>query len=67
MSADPELPIRLPEHLSDEAIASLVNALYAFAEALENRYYAELQRHYRNKYRDPKSNKPGSAAPFPPF
>jgi hypothetical protein len=67
MNADPELPVRLPEQLSDETIASLVDARYAFAEALENRYYAELQRHYRNKRRDPGSNEPGSPDPFPPF
>lgn len=67
MSADPELPVRLPEHASDEAIANLIDALYAFVEALENRYYAELQRHYRNKHRDPESNKPSSADPFPPL
>jgi hypothetical protein len=67
MSTDPELPVRLPEHLSDEAIASLIESLYAFAEALENRYYAELRRHYRNNGNDLKPNAPKLPDPFPPF
>jgi hypothetical protein len=64
MSTYPELPVRLPEHLSDEAIAKRIESLYAFAEALENRYYAELQRHYQNNGNE---LEPGLPDPFPPF
>ena len=41
------LPLDLPEDLSDEAVAQLVECLYEFARCLENRYYGQLRRYYQ--------------------
>jgi hypothetical protein len=38
----------LPEHLSDEAAAQMLELLYAIAQALENRYFAEIRRYYQH-------------------
>lgn len=38
----------LPEHLSDEAAAQMVELLYEIARALENRYFAEIRRYYQD-------------------
>lgn len=38
----------LPDHLSDEAAAQMVDLLYAIAQTLENRYFAEITRYYQN-------------------
>ena len=38
----------LPEHLSDEAAAQMVELLYAIAQVLENRYFVEIRRYYQN-------------------
>jgi len=36
----------LPEHLSDEAAAQMLELLYTITQALENRYFAQIRRHY---------------------
>ncbi len=41
------LPLELPEDLSDEAVAQLVECLYEIARCLENRYYGQLRRYYQ--------------------
>lgn len=41
------LPLELPEDLSDEAVAQLVECLYEFARCVENRYYGQLRRYYQ--------------------
>jgi len=38
----------LPEHLSDEAAAQMLEWLYELASALENRYYGQIKRYYQN-------------------
>jgi hypothetical protein len=45
MTEEP-LPLELPDELSDEAIAGLLECLYEFARCLENRYFAQLHRYY---------------------
>lgn len=37
--------LELPEELSDEAVAALVECLYEIAGYLENRYFAQLHRY----------------------
>jgi len=37
----------LPEHLSDEAAAKMIELLYQIAQSLENRYFAQIRRYYR--------------------
>lgn len=38
--------IALPDELSDEAVAQLLECLYEIAHALESHYAAQLHRHY---------------------
>jgi len=38
--------LALPDDLSDEAVAQLVESLYEIARALENHYAEQLHRHY---------------------
>lgn len=38
----------LPEDLSDEAVAQIVEILYSLARAIENRYCAQIIRHYQD-------------------
>jgi len=38
----------LPEHLSDEAAAQMVELLYDIARTFENRYYGNIRRYYQN-------------------
>lgn len=38
----------LPEHLSDEAAAQMLELLYELARTLENRYYGQIKRYYQN-------------------
>ena len=46
------LPLELPEDLSDEAVAVLVECLYEIARSLENRYLGQLRRHYQARLCD---------------
>lgn len=46
------LPLELPEDLSDEAVAVLVECLYEIAGALENCYCGQLRRHYQARFGD---------------
>ncbi|NIR29014.1 MAG: hypothetical protein GWN84_06805 [Gammaproteobacteria bacterium] len=46
MSYPDPLPLEWPEELSDETVAQLLECLYELARALENRYYAQLQRYH---------------------
>jgi hypothetical protein len=47
MTEQTPLLVELPDRLSDETIATLIESLYALAGALENRYFAELHRYYQ--------------------
>jgi len=38
----------LPETLSDEAAAQMLELLYNIARALENRYFAQIRRYYQD-------------------
>lgn len=38
--------LELPEELSDETVAALVECLYELARHLESRYFAQLHRYY---------------------
>ena len=40
------LRLPLPDDLHDAAVAHLVESLYLFAAAIENRYYGQLRRYY---------------------
>jgi hypothetical protein len=39
----------LPQYLSDEAAAALVELLYDLAAALENRYLGQVIRHHQHR------------------
>jgi hypothetical protein len=41
------LPLDLPDDLSDETVAQLVECLYEIARSLENCYCGQLRRHYQ--------------------
>ena len=45
MREDP-WPLELPDALSDEAAAQLLECLYELARYLEQRYFAQLHRYY---------------------
>ena len=51
MNTDDERDFELPDDLSDEAAAQLIECLYEIARVLENRYFAQIRRHY-NQYTD---------------
>ena len=58
-----ECPYRLdlPDHLSDAAVAHLVDLLYALASAIENRCYHQLRRYHadqRNQHHEHQSSPP---------
>ena len=42
-------PFDLPEELSDQAAAELVQCLYEFAAYVESRYFAQIERHYEGE------------------
>ncbi len=44
------LLLDLPEDLSDETVAQLVECLYAIAGSLENCYFERLRRHYQGRF-----------------
>ena len=46
MNPEPRPCIPLPEDLTDEAAAALIECLYDAARVLENHYAAQLMRHY---------------------
>ena len=46
MNTDDERDFELPDNLSDEAAAQLICCLYEIARCLENRYFAQIRRHY---------------------
>lgn len=46
------LPLELPEELSDEAVAQLVECLYEIAHCLENCYFGQLHRYYQARHLD---------------
>ena len=45
----PPPPFDLPEELSDQAAAELVQCLYEFAAYVESRYFAQIERHYEGE------------------
>ena len=46
MNTDDERDFELPDNLSDEAAAQLICCLHEIARCLENRYFAQIRRHY---------------------
>ena len=46
MNADYERDLELPEDLSNETAAQLVECLYEIARVIENRYFAQIRQHY---------------------
>lgn len=46
------LPLDLPDELSDETVAQLVECLYAIAGSLESCYFVQLRRHYQARLCD---------------
>lgn len=47
MNTEPRPCIALPEDLTDETAAALIECLYETARVLESHYAAQLLRHYR--------------------
>lgn len=45
----PSPPLDLPEELSDQAAAELVECLYELAAYVESRYFAQIKRHYETE------------------
>jgi hypothetical protein len=41
-----DAPVPLPEHISDEAAAELLELLYALIKVVETRYYDKISRHH---------------------
>jgi hypothetical protein len=46
MNARHERDFELPDDLSDEAAAQLLECLREIARAIENRYFAQIRQHY---------------------
>lgn len=46
MNADNERDFELPDDLSNEAAAQLVECLYEIARVIDNRYFAQIRQHY---------------------
>ena len=49
------LSLQLPDELSDEAAAQLIECLYELAGYLESRYFAQLHRYYQRE--DPRQQR----------
>jgi hypothetical protein len=47
------LPLELPDELSDEAVAQLVECLYEIARSLESCYLGQLLRYYEARCEEP--------------
>lgn len=43
------LPLYLPDELSDQAAAELVQCLYEFTHYVETRYFEQIERHYERE------------------
>ena len=46
-------PIDLPDEISDETAATMVDLLYALGDAVGNRYYAQIRRFYDDQRHSP--------------
>ena len=46
-------PIDLPDEISDETAATMVDLLYALGDAVANRYYAQITRFYDDQRQHP--------------
>lgn len=51
MAWEPLPHLTLPDDLTDEAAAQLLECLYQLAGAIENHYAAQLRRHYHGEDR----------------
>ena len=64
MNADNERDFELPDDLSNEAAAQLIECLYEVARVIENRYSAQIRQHYarqtaeRHEQWPPRDNDP---------
>lgn len=48
MNSPSRHPIELPERLSDESAALLLDFLYEVIQAFESRYFVPIRRHHRD-------------------
>ena len=48
MESPPRHPIELPERLSDESAALILDFLYEVIQAFESRYFVPIRRHHRD-------------------
>ena len=46
MNTDNERDFELPQGLSNETAAQLIECLYEIARLIENRYFAQIRQHY---------------------
>jgi hypothetical protein len=58
MNADNPRDIELPDDLSNEAAAQLIECLYAIARVIENRYFAQIRQHYARQTAEPDEQLP---------
>ena len=66
MSKQPPLGLSFPPDLSDEAAYEIAEFLEALSLAFDERYFAQIQRHYRaiNPRRSELVNQPWEENPF---
>ena len=64
MYTQPPPLIALPDELSDEAAAKLLECLYEIARVVENHYGAQLQRYYHREDERQQTLWPPSDPPF---
>lgn len=49
MKSPPHHPIELPERLSDESAALILDFLYEVIRAFESRYFVQIRRHHHDR------------------
>ena len=58
MNADNQRDFELPDDLSNEAAAQLIECLYEIARVIENRYFAQIRQHYARQTAEPDEQLP---------
>ena len=58
MNADNQGDFELPDDLSNEAAAQLIECLYERAPVIENRYFAQIRQHYARPTAEPDEQLP---------
>ena len=65
---DPFQELALPENIDDRSLATLVQFLHDLATLIENRYCAQLRRHYAAQCRaSGRTDTEPESIPDPPF